>query len=144
MASVLRAEISLSTRVWSLSSKRFLTPSHSRFDIPDQGGDVATYVCRVVRVLSAGNGSIDVFVIARFDDWIFRVGTKFGKVYDLLGLVPVRAVSHYRDQVALTRITLKDIVEIAIHSADLPVVQVCGESLTDRRYAPATALSVFQ
>src|SRR5262244_2162711 len=86
--------------------KRFLTPSHARFDIPDQGGDVAAYVCRVVRALLAGNGSIDVFVIARFDDWIFRVGTKFGKVYDLLGLVPVRAVSHYRDQVALTRIIL--------------------------------------
>src|SRR5262245_49288515 len=143
MASVLRAEISLSTRAWSLSSKAILPPSHARFDIPDQGGDVATYVCRVVRVLPAGNGSVDVFVVALFDDWIFRVGTKFRKVYDLLGLVPVRAVSHYRDQVALTRIILKDVLEVAIHTADLPVVQVCGEILTDRRYATATTLSVF-
>ena len=116
---------------------------HSRFDIPDQRRNVATYVCRVVRILPAGNRSIDVFVVALFDDWILRVGTKFSKVNDRLGLVPIRAVSHYRDQVALTRVILKDILEIAIHTADLPVVQVCGESLTDRRYAPATALSVF-
>ena len=70
---------------------------HSRFDIPHQRRNVATYVCRVVRILTAGNRSIDVFVVAVFDNWIFRVGTKFSKVYDLFSLVPLRAVSHYGD-----------------------------------------------
>src|SRR5262249_26844868 len=140
MASILRAEISLSTRVWSLSSKRFKPPSHSRFDIPDQGGDVATYVCRVVRVLPAGNGPIDVFFFAFFDDWFLRVGKKLGKFYVFLGLFQIRAFSHYRDQVALTRIILKDAPEVAIPPADLPFVQFWGEVLPDRRYAPATGL----
>src|SRR5262245_39798960 len=108
--------------------KMILFFSHSRFDIPDQRRDVATYVRRGVRVLSAGNVTIDVFVAAVFDDWISRVGTKFRKVYDLLGLVPVRAVSYYRDQVAATRIILEDIIKVAVHTTDLPVVQVCGES----------------
>jgi len=120
-----------------------LSFSHSRFDIPDQRGNIATYVRRGVRVLSAGNGTIDIFVAAALYDWISGIGTKFSKVDDLLGLVPVRSVSYYRDQVAATRIILEDIVEIAIHSTDLPVVQVCGESNVDRRYASPAGLSIF-